>query len=226
MTAKRIHADPILSALITSRARIDVLSLLLLDSGDRRYLREIALLTRQPVRAVQRELARMEASGLVTESTEGNRKYYQANRNSPVFSELKALFLKTVGLGDVLRSHLQGRDESTEVAFLFGSYARAAETSSSDIDLMIIGRITGRELAALLAPAREALGREINTVTMTPDEFRTKATGQNPFILSVLSEPKIFLLGSEDDLARFASAETAETPQNKQERDAGSAAPG
>jgi len=226
MTTKRIRKDAILSALITSQARVDLLRLLFLGSGDRHYLREIASLTQQPIRAVQRELARLEAGGLLTATTEGNRRYFQVNRESPVFPELKALLVKTIGLGDVLRHHLQEKRESIQLAFLFGSYAGATESPSSDIDLLIIGDVAGRELARLLAPARETFGREINTVTMTPNEFRAKATGQNPFVLSVLSEPKVFLLGNEDDLTRLADPKTVETPQNIQERDPGSTAPG
>jgi predicted nucleotidyltransferase len=204
MTTKRIQTDPVLTALFTSRARVEILRLLLLNPADRRYLREVASLTHQPVRAAQRELARLESAGLLTATTEGNRKYYQANRQSPVFPEIKALLVKTVGLGDLFRENLQEKRGLIQLAFLFGSFARGAESSSSDIDLMVIGGITGRELARMLVPARETSGREVNTVCMTAAEFRAKSREGSSFLLEILRGPKIFLIGGEDELGRLA----------------------
>ncbi|MGH2606757.1 MAG: nucleotidyltransferase domain-containing protein, partial [Anaerolineales bacterium] len=200
MTTKRIRSDPTLGALVTSRARVEILKLLMLNPGDRRYLREVASLTHQPLRAAQRELARLEGAGLLTATTEGNRKYYQANRHSPIFPEVKALLIKTVGLGDLFRQYLQDRRDSIQLAFLFGSYARGTEGSASDIDLMVVGEITGRELARLLAPVRETSGREVNTVCMTPAEFRAKARQGTPFLQEILRGAKVFLIGGEYEL--------------------------
>jgi predicted nucleotidyltransferase len=109
-------------------------------------MREISSLTNQPVRAIQRELARLEDAGLLISSVEGNRKYFQANRQSPVFSELRTLMVKTAGIVDQLKKSLQERSDAIDVAFIFGSFARGSEISASDIDLMIIGAITSREL--------------------------------------------------------------------------------
>ena len=212
MTTKRIRTDPILAALFTSRARMAILSLLLLNPTERRYLREVASLTQQPVQAAQRELARLEGAGLLTATTEGNRKYYQANRECPVFPEIKALLVKTVGLGDLFRQYLQGNRGSIQLAFLFGSYARGAERSTSDIDLVVIGRITGRQLARLLAPVRETSGREVNTVCMTPAELRAKARQGNPFLVEIQRGPKIFLIGGEHELGRLVSSGKARAP--------------
>jgi len=212
MTTKRIRTDPILGALITSRARVEILKLLVLNPGDRRYLREVASLTRQPVRAAQRELARLESAGILTATTEGNRKYYQANRESPVFPEMKALLVKTVGLGDLFRRHLREKGSSIQLAFLFGSYARGTENPGSDIDLMVVGGITSRELARLLAPARETSGREVNTVCMTPAELRAKARQGNPFLVEIQRGPKIFLIGGEHELGRLVSSGKARAP--------------
>ena len=90
MTTKSIRNDPILQALFTSQARVEVLKLFFLRSSGRHYLREISSLTDQPVRAIQRELARLEDADLLVSSVEGNRKYFNANRQSPVFSEIRA----------------------------------------------------------------------------------------------------------------------------------------
>jgi predicted nucleotidyltransferase len=203
MTTKRIHHDPILGALITSQARIEILKLLMLNPADRRYLREVASLARVPVQSAQRELARLEKAGLLTATIEGNRKYYQANRQSPVFPEIKSILMKTVGLGDVLRQHLRDKGHSIQVAFLFGSYARGTEGAASDIDLLVVGTMTGRALAGLLGPLRDSLQREVNSVSMTPTEFRDRVSRGDPFLAGVLREPKIFLVGGEHELGKL-----------------------
>ena len=204
MTTKSIRSDPILEALFTSQARVEVLKLFFLSSSRRHYLREIATLTRQPVRAIQRELARLEAAGILQSEKEGNRKYFQANRGSPVFSDLRALFVKTAGLVEIVREGLQEKSDMIQLAFLFGSFARGTESSTSDIDLMIIGSITGRELSRLLSPAKERLGREINPVIIKVEEFREKVIEGDSFIQTVMQEPKTFLIGGDDELRELA----------------------
>ena len=212
MTTKSIRRDSILETLFTSQARVAVLQLLLLNAPNRYYLREVASLTQQPVRAIQRELARLKAGGLLTMTAEGNRRYYQANRESPVFSELKALMVKTAGLGDLLRRHLRNSKGSISVAFLFGSYARGAEDAKSDIDLMVIGEIAGRALSSALAPARETLRREINAVILPTSELRRRFADDNPFLEDVLGQPKIFLIGDEDELSKLAGRGLSQAP--------------
>ena len=209
MTTKSIQTDPILQALFTSQARVEVLKLFFLRSSRRHYMREISSLTDQPVRAIQRELARLEDAGLLISSVEGNRKYFQANRQSPVFSELRALMVKTAGIVDQLKKILQTRSDAIHVAFIFGSFARGSETSASDIDLMIIGAITSRELSRLLKPLKEQLNREMNPVTIRAEEFQGNVKKGDSFTQSILEEPKIFLIGDADELQEMVGGGTS-----------------
>jgi len=94
-----------LQELFSSQARVDILGLFLLNPGNRFYMREAATRSGQPIRAVQRELARLEFAGLLSHTIDGNRKYYQVNKDCPIFPELKAIFLKTFALGDALRQN-------------------------------------------------------------------------------------------------------------------------
>ncbi len=217
MTKKSIHSGSLAEALFTSQARLAVLKLLLLNPDRRFYLREIATKADLPVRAVQVEVARLEASGLLQSSVEGNRKYYQANRRAPIFPELKSLLLKTVGMGDALRESLQQASGEIEVAFIFGSIAEGTDTASSDIDILVIGALTGRALAGLLAPLRESLGREINPVLMTKAEFRRKAREGNHFLHATLEAPKIYLIGGDDELRVLAGRGTTQATQDKRQ---------
>lgn len=215
MTKKTIHTSSVVAALITSRARVAVLSLLFLGSGARFYLREIAERTGLQIRAVQTEVTRLEASGLLLSQTEGNRKYFRANPDSPIYPELRSLLLKTVGLEAALRDHLQSASAEIAVAFMFGSIARGEDAPDSDVDLMVVGSIRGRELSRLLRPASESLGREINPLIIAPAEFKKRLAQEDHFLRSVLSEPKLFLVGGPDDLERLAAAGAAAPTQVK-----------
>ncbi|MDF1501140.1 MAG: nucleotidyltransferase domain-containing protein [Anaerolineales bacterium] len=183
---------------------MEVLKLFFLRSSGRHYVREIASLTDQPVRAVQRELARLEEGGLLVSELDGNRKYYQANRNSPVFSDLRAILVKTVGLTEEVRNQLKDRSDEIDMAFVFGSFARGEEGSQSDVDILVIGSISSRALSGLLSPLKEELGREMNPVVLPRAEFQQKIENSDAFILSVMREPKFFLIGGEDELEALA----------------------
>ena len=209
MTTKSIQNAPVLDALFTSQARVEVLKLFFLRSSGRHYLREISSLTDQPVRAIQRELARLEDAGLLISSVEGNRKYFRANRQSPVFPDLRALMVKTTGIGDQLKKVLQERSDAIRSAFIFGSFARGSETSTSDIDLMVISDMTSRELSGYLSPLKAELDRELNPVTIRVHEFQENVEKGDSFTQTILEEPKIFLIGDEDGLQALAGRRTA-----------------
>jgi predicted nucleotidyltransferase len=209
MTTKSIRNDTILDALFTSQARVEVLKLFFLRSSSRHYVREIAALTNQPVRAVQRELSRLENAGLLQSSVEGNRKYFQANRQSPVFPELRSLMIKTVGIAEELKNALQERTDAIEVAFIFGSFAQGTETASSDIDLMVIGEMTSRELSGYLSPLKIELDRELNPVSIRAQEFQANVEKGDAFTQTILYEPKIFVMGDEDGLQTLAGRGSA-----------------
>ena len=176
------------------------MGLFLLNPSDRFYMREVATRSGKPIRAVQRELGRLEAVGLLYHTMDGNRKYYQVNKNCPIFPELKAIFLKTFALGDTLRQHLSRVEKGIIVAFIYGSYAKGQETATSDIDLFVVGDVTASELSKALSTAKEGLGREINAVAMPAQELKAKVKAENHFTLSVMNEPKLFLVGDNGDI--------------------------
>ena len=217
MPKKSIHSGSLAEALFTSQARLAVLKLLLLNPDRRFYLREIAAKAGLQVHAVQVEVARLEASGLLQSSVEGNRKYHQANRSAPIFPELRSLLLKTVGLGDALKAGLRQASGEIEVACVFGSIAAGTDTASSDIDILVVGSMTGKALAGQLAPLRESLGREINPVLMTKAEFRRKAREGNHFLHATLDAPKIYLIGGDDELRELAGRGTTQATQDKRQ---------
>lgn len=151
--------------------------------------------------AAQRELARLEDSGLVVARRIGHQKHYQANAASPLFSELRNIVLKTVGLTEPLRDALKPLSSAIRVAFVYGSVAKATDRAESDIDLMVVSdTLTYADVfGALERPAR-TLGRQVNPTVYTAAEFSKRARAENAFITKVLEQPKLWVIGSENDL--------------------------
>ena len=178
-----------------------VLGILLGNPGRSFYGNEIIRLAGSGTGAVQRELSRLEAGGLVTVSRIGNQKHFQANSAAPIFEELRAVIRKTSGLTDVLRSALAPLTASVHAAFVYGSLAKHADTAISDVDLMIISdTLTYSDLYAALDDAGRRLNRAVNPTIYTRSELARRIKRHNAFITRVLAQPRIFLLGEDDAL--------------------------
>lgn len=176
---------------------------LLFGNADRSfYAKELIHLAGSGSGAVQRELAKLTSAGLVTLRRVGNQTHYQANRASPVFEELRTLILKTSGLVDVLRSVLAPRAADISLAFVFGSVAKRKDSASSDIDVLIVSdSLSYAELFAVLETATQRLGRPVNPTLYSGDEMTARLSKRNAFITKVFAQPKLWIIGSERDIA-------------------------
>lgn len=165
------------------------------------YASEIIALARGGSGAVQRELARLAQSGLVTVRVSGKQKHYQANRDSPIFEELCGIARKTVALAEPLRTALAPLARRIRAAFVYGSVAKRQDTASSDVDLMVVSdKASYAELFAVLEPVSQQLGRTVNPTILSTKELAQRVAKGESFITRVLAQPKIWLLGGEDAL--------------------------
>lgn len=152
--------------------------------------------------AVQRELARLSESGLVTVRKVGTQKHYQANPDSPIFAELCGIVAKTVGLSEPLRKALLPFAVHIKAAFVYGSVAQGKDTAMSDIDLMLIcDGLSYADVYEALQDAETRLGRPVNPTLYTPQEWDEKRKKGDGFAAKVSARPKLFLIGGEQDLA-------------------------
>ena len=151
--------------------------------------------------AVLRQLARLTEAGLVDVTRIGNQKHYQARPNSPIFSELRGLILKTVGLVEPLRQALSGRTGEIEAAFVYGSVAKGTDHAGSDIDLMVLSdTLRYPDLVEMLDDAESRLGRPVKPTLMSPSEWRRKKKAPNSFASRVAAQAHLFVIGSDDDV--------------------------
>jgi predicted nucleotidyltransferase len=178
-----------------------VLAVLFGNPGRSFYANEVIALAGSGTGAVQRELARLEAAGLVTVTRLGKQKHYQANAAAPVFEELRGLVLKTSGLADVLRDALAPLAAQISAAFVYGSVAKGEDTAQSDIDLMVVSdTLSYADLFAALEEATNRLGRTVNPTVYSRKELDKRVRADNVFVKRVLSQPKLWVIGEEHGL--------------------------
>lgn len=162
---------------------------------------ELIALTGAGSGGVQRELARLVASGLLTQRKLGNQKHYQANPAAPIHDELVGIVQKTTGLAGPLRDALEPLVDGIVAAFIYGSVAKRCDTASSDIDLMIVSdTLSYAEVFGAVEAAAAQLGRAVNPTVYTCAELRRRIKDGNAFVTRVLEQPKLWLIGSELDL--------------------------
>ncbi len=173
---------------------------LLFGQPDRRFQSaEIIRLAGSGTGAVHRQLQRLAGAGLVVVTREGNQKYYQAHRDSPLYPELHGLVVKTVGLLQPLRTALEPLAERIDVAFVYGSVAKGTDRAASDVDLLVVSdRIGYPDLYGALEEAERALARPVNPTVLTREEWRTKRAEDDSFVRRISSQPRLFVIGSED----------------------------
>jgi uncharacterized protein len=187
-----------LSNVLFGRTRGAVLAVLYGHVGQSYYLRQLARMTGIALGPVQRELRQLVDAGLVTKRIQGTQTLFTANELSPVFSEMRSLVAKTAGMHDVLLAALSPLSSKIDLAFVYGSVARAGETEQSDVDLMVVGTAKFADVVDRIADAQKTLSREINPTVYTAREFTSKLRGN--FLKTVLGGKKLFLIGGEDDL--------------------------
>ena len=187
-----------LKCLFSSKLRVKILGHFFAHPGGTLHVRRVATLLGEPVGTVARELARLERAGVLSSQPVGNQKHYGLNDESPILDDLRNIFLKTFGVGAELRSVLE-KVPGVELAFIYGSFASGEAHVGSDVDLMVIGDVSDRELAPAVARVERRLKRQITYVQYTRDEVEKRLRRKGDFVHEVLAGPVIVLLGRADD---------------------------
>jgi predicted nucleotidyltransferase len=182
-----------------SSTRAELLGLFFNNPDDKFYLREIARHIGKDAAGIKRELDNLVRIGLLAKEKRGVQKYYFANKNSPIFSEMKGLIFKTTGAQGAMKASLS-RLKGVQAAFIYGSYAKGTEKEDSNINLMVIGQVNITELNDVVVSLEEKLKREIDYLAFDEQEYRKRKDAKDPFIREIVKGKKIVLLGREDDI--------------------------
>ena len=190
---------------LLGQTRSSVLSALLLHPDKSLHVRELARVVGASPGSLHRELRLLTDLGLLLRQEVGRQVHYQANPQCPVFAELAGLLRKTLGVADVLRDALVPLGDRVALAFVYGSMAAGTERPGSDVDVMVLGDVGFADVAMAFADVQATLAREVNPTPMSTADFARKFAEGDGFACSVAANPRIWLIGGEDDFAKLAS---------------------
>jgi hypothetical protein len=190
--------------LFSSSARVQILSLLLLNPDTKFYQREIETITGLAIRSIQRETENLEAVGVIHKSTEANKVYFQGNRRHSLFPELRTMLLKAVGLKVVL-GNVRQTGNAVKVALIHGPVAEGQEKPTDPIPIFVVGDIPKQELQARAEEVQSSIAREITCYVRTPQSFRSRVQLGYGVVANMLAGPKLFLIGDKRTLRSLAT---------------------
>lgn len=191
-----IHMN-LLAQILSSQVRAEIFRLLFNDHKSSIHLRDLQRQSGLSIGTIQKEMAHLKKLDLVTSERDGNRLYYSANTDHPLFEEISGLVEKTSGIAEQIKTALSSI-KGIECAFIFGSYAKGEEKSHSDIDLIVIGTVGLRTLSSVFKTVTDKTGREINPHIYSIKSWTEKLKKKDHFIKSIQAEKKIFLIGDEN----------------------------
>lgn len=201
--------------LFPSKSFVDILCMFVMHPQEEFYQTMIAKSTECAIVQVQRALKRLESAGLINKSKSGNRIYYRANQEHPAFEDIKRALLKTVLFGETLKKALKPKESKIAFSFIYGSTAKGTESKQSDIDLFVIGDVKLRDISTILGSLGNEIGREINISAYSQKDFEKKIKEGNNFIKEVISSPKVWLFGEQNEFEKVGKRTALRASQDK-----------
>lgn len=188
-----------LADLITSKSRVKLLSVFLVNPSEMYHVRELVRRTEDEINAVRRELSYLEQKGILDKEPRANRVYYSLSKNYPFYFDLLNIGAKTIGLGaDILKN--RAKLGKIKYAMFSGRFAKHLEKQQDSVDLLLIGTVVLPELALIIKNEERRLSKEINYTIMTEEEFDFRKKRTDPFIMSILTGSRVMLIGDEESL--------------------------
>ena len=188
-----------LKDLFISKVRVKLIKVFLGNPQEIFYVRELVRLTGEEINAVRRELMRMEEKGIAAKEGRGNRIYYHIRREYLFYNELVRLAAKTTGLGQAI---IKNKNKLGKISFAFisGRLVRRRPHREDDVDLLIVGDVILPQLSAVVGRFESEMKREINYSAMNKDEFEFRKKRRDPFILKILAQSRVMLIGDEEEM--------------------------
>lgn len=189
---------------IISKNKADLLGLFFTNPERSFYIQEVGRILNKKPGTFQRTLNNLISEGILTDVYKGNLRLIKVNKDYPLYDELRKIIFKTVGLLGSIRRILQEIGD-IRIAFIYGSYAKSRENALSDVDLLLIGDPDEGNLIKKLDSLEEKLKREINYKLYKLSDLKKEVEEKEPFILRILKDKKIMLIGDKSDLQKIYS---------------------
>jgi predicted nucleotidyltransferase len=188
---------------LRSETRRRLLTYYFTNPSVRLHLRDLAERLDTDPSNLSKELRRLERDGLFRSEISGRQKYFQLNRQYPLFDEVRRIVEKTIGVAAVIRGSLK-KIGGIEEAYLYGSFAKNQQDAGSDIDVLVIGAPRGETLAQAVRKLERQLGREINYTILTSREVDSRRARKDAFLENVCHNKRISLIAPSDEEAKIA----------------------
>ena len=183
---------------LRSDARRRLLAYYFTNPTARHHLRDLAERLSTDPSNLSKELRRLEREGLFRSEISGRQKYFQLNREYPLFDEVRRIVRKTVGAPATIREALK-KIEGIDQAYLYGSFAQNHQDAASDIHVLVIGVPREETLAQAMQKLERQLGREINYTVLTPKEFGARRARKDAFLENVWHNKRIPLIAPDEE---------------------------
>lgn len=188
--------------LLISKVRVKILELFLGNPGEIYHVRDIVRRVDEEINAVRRELARLEKVNLLGSEWRANRRFYSVKKDFIFYPELLSIINKTVGLGGAIIKN-RAKLGKIKYAVLSGSFVRGKPFTQNEVDLLVVGTIVLPELGSIVREEEARRNREINFTPMTEEEFTFRKSRRDPFVLGILSKPRVMLIGDEEEMVKL-----------------------
>jgi len=183
---------------LRSTARQHLLAYYFTNPTARHHLRDLAARLSIDPSNLSKELGRLESEGLFRSETNGRQKYFQLNRQYPLFHEVRRIVAKTIGAAPLIAQSLKKIEEIDE-AYLYGSFASNQQDAASDIDVLIIGAPREEVLAQVMRKLERQLGRELNYTVLTKKEFASRRARKDAFLENVWHNKRVSLVSPNEE---------------------------
>lgn len=190
-----------LEDIVVSKVRVKLLCLFYSNPTELYHVRDLVRRTNEEINAVRRELQNLGNAGILKKEPRGNRLYYWINTSYPLYQELLQVVAKEEGLGSQI---IKNRNRLGKVNFCVfsGKFVRRMQRAEDEVDILVVGSIVMVELASLVKAEEEKRGREINYTVMTREEFEFRKKRRDPFLLEILGNSKVMIIGDEEELIK------------------------
>jgi DNA-binding transcriptional ArsR family regulator len=187
--------SPNLLPLLRSKAQAEVLTWLVLHPQERWSISELAARTRTSPATAMREVNRLVEAGLVSSSRQGNQRMVAMRTDHALFAPLERLITLAFCPRPVLEE-LLADVERLEDAYIYGSWAarylgKPGEVPR-DVDVLLVGDVSGQLIDEIARVAEERLGREVNVRQIRPPRWH-EPDDPDPFVKTVRSRPMVAL---------------------------------
>jgi len=192
-----------LKDLFVSAVRVKILKIFLFDKDKSYHVRSLVRAVGSEINAVRRELQKLTSIGFLRRRPSGNRVYYSLNSSSIYYPELLSLFVKEDGIGaDIIKAEKELGN--AKYAVLARSFVRGRASTVLDVDLFVVGGVNIEVLKNIVSNEERKQNRELNYTVMGEDEFNFRKRRNDPFIVKILSQSRVMLIGDEEEFSSIS----------------------